>query len=247
MLESQTSDDLTQLAGFIQDQVQSPTRTNQPQLRVGPPRALAADGRVYTFRQVPSASEARTHIDCPCWASGAFQQVPCPFHDGMNAYPYGAFAASVVQHEVKLYRNVDPKVQLGPLGALLDAIIQVGGSDIYTDAPEYEGRVAAMSNLIELLQAYRAGTMTVTLDSVSAALAPRELDEEDENEEDSPGGNDLCDLCSRSGVQVSGTTYCGKTVGFECGCDDTHSHGTCDDPACEDCLDEIVKPPAPPK
>jgi hypothetical protein len=46
--------------------------------------------------------------------------------------------------------------------------------------------------------------------------------------------DDLCDLCMTSGVSVERTTYCGKTIGIECGCDDSHEDGTCGDPDCED-------------
>jgi hypothetical protein len=47
--------------------------------------------------------------------------------------------------------------------------------------------------------------------------------------------DDLCDLCMSSGVNVARTTYCGKTIGIECGCDESHPEGTCGDPSCEDC------------
>jgi len=47
--------------------------------------------------------------------------------------------------------------------------------------------------------------------------------------------DDLCDLCMTSGVSVERTTYCGKTIGIECGCDDSHEDDTCGDPDCEDC------------
>lgn len=46
---------------------------------------------------------------------------------------------------------------------------------------------------------------------------------------------DLCDLCFSSGVNVERTTYCGKTIGIECGCDESHEDGTCDDSECEEC------------
>jgi hypothetical protein len=47
-------------------------------------------------------------------------------------------------------------------------------------------------------------------------------------------GNDLCDLCFSSGVNVDRTTYCGKTIGIECGCEES-CDGTCGDPDCEAC------------
>jgi hypothetical protein len=47
-------------------------------------------------------------------------------------------------------------------------------------------------------------------------------------------GDDLCDLCMSSGVNVSRTTYCGKTIGIECGCEETNN-GTCGNEDCEEC------------
>ena len=54
------------------------------------------------------------------------------------------------------------------------------------------------------------------------------------DKEEDPG-DDLCDLCHTSGVNVSRTTCCGKTIGIECGCDDTAS-GFCGNPFCDECL-----------
>jgi hypothetical protein len=117
-----------------------------------------------------------------------------------------------------------------PLCGLLDAIVDAGTGDIYTDAPEYEGRVAATQNLIELLQAYRAGAMRVTCDSLSKALAPRELDFEDRNETyamfcfnvpRTPGkpaadfDGRVTDIVANA---VARTLNDGRTVGIECGC-----------------------------
>ncbi len=48
-------------------------------------------------------------------------------------------------------------------------------------------------------------------------------------------GDDLCDMCHASGVHVDRTTYCGKTIGIECGCDEYYEDGTCDDDGCEAC------------
>jgi len=39
--------------------------------------------------------------------------------------------------------------------------------------------------------------------------------------------NDLCDLCMTSGVTVERTTPCGKTIGIECGCDESHDGCGC--------------------
>jgi len=58
---------------------------------------------------------------------------------------------------------------------------------------------------------------------------------DDEDEEDDEEGDDLCDLCMSSGVNVTRTTYCGKTIGQECGCEDGHPDGKCGDDACEAC------------
>lgn len=60
------------------------------------------------------------------------------------------------------------------------------------------------------------------------------LDEEFE-EETEPTGDDLCDLCYSSGVNVDRTTYCGKTIGIECGCDETCQDSYCGNPDCEPC------------
>jgi hypothetical protein len=48
-------------------------------------------------------------------------------------------------------------------------------------------------------------------------------------------GDDVCDLCMTSNLTVSRTTYCGKTIGIECGCDRSHEDGCCDDEECEEC------------
>lgn len=31
------------------------------------------------------------HVDCPCWITGTFQQVPCPIHDGKDRFPKGTY------------------------------------------------------------------------------------------------------------------------------------------------------------
>lgn len=49
---------------------------------------------------------------------------------------------------------------------------------------------------------------------------------------------DLCDLCMCSGVNVDRTTYCGKTIGIECGCDESNEDGTCGNPDCKECSEE---------
>lgn len=40
-----------------------------------------------------TAEQSRVkHIDCPCWITGVFKQLPCPFHDGGTMlFPYGSF------------------------------------------------------------------------------------------------------------------------------------------------------------
>jgi len=62
----------------------------------------------------------------------------------------------------------------------------------------------------------------------AAGLLVDELDEDET-------GDDLCDLCSTSKVHADRTTYCGKTIGNECGCNDSHADGTCGDPSCDVC------------
>lgn len=47
--------------------------------------------------------------------------------------------------------------------------------------------------------------------------------------------DDLCDLCMSSGVNVDRTTFCGKTIGIECGCEEANEDGKCGDPDCEEC------------
>jgi hypothetical protein len=54
--------------------------------------------------------------------------------------------------------------------------------------------------------------------------------------------DDLCDLCMSSRVSVERTTWCGKTIGIECGCDERNEDGICGDPDCEECLDESTEP-----
>lgn len=48
--------------------------------------------------------------------------------------------------------------------------------------------------------------------------------------------DDLCDLCMSSNVTVERVTYCGKTIGIECGCDEAHKDGKCGNPDCEECI-----------
>ncbi len=54
-------------------------------------------------------------------------------------------------------------------------------------------------------------------------------------------GDDYCDLCMTSGVNAERTTHCGKTIGIECGCDNSHPDGCCDDAACEDCKRPLMR------
>ena len=53
-----------------------------------------------------------------------------------------------------------------------------------------------------------------------------------------PDRDDLCDLCMSSDVNVERTTYCGKTIGIECGCDAENLSGKCNRPDCETCETE---------
>lgn len=59
---------------------------------------------------------------------------------------------------------------------------------------------------------------------------PPDCDEEADDK-----GDDLCDLCMQSGVTSDRTTYCGKTIGIECGCDEENEDGKCGNPDCEEC------------
>jgi len=52
--------------------------------------------------------------------------------------------------------------------------------------------------------------------------------------------DDLCDLCMASGVTVERTTYCGKTIGIECGCDERDESGTCGVADCEECRQGVA-------
>lgn len=65
-----------------------------------------------------------------------------------------------------------------------------------------------------------------------------DLDNEEEDYDDEPTPDDLCDLCMTSQVSVDRTTYCGKTIGIECRCDERHPEGFCGDPDCEECNEE---------
>jgi len=38
------------------------------------------------------------HLDCRCWKTGDFVQVPCPWHDGKDKYPIGAYAQWLRAH-----------------------------------------------------------------------------------------------------------------------------------------------------
>lgn len=53
--------------------------------------------------------------------------------------------------------------------------------------------------------------------------------------EDEEDPDDLCDLCMTSGVRASRVTYCGKTIGVECGCDAETQDGACRDETCVRC------------
>ncbi len=68
---------------------------------------------------------------------------------------------------------------LCPLCELLDAIVDIGSADIYTDAREYSGRVIAMQILIEVLRAHRNGGVKATLAKVAYAKAEAEEDSEE--------------------------------------------------------------------
>ena len=46
------------------------------------------------------------HIDCACWATGKFVQVPCPFHDGCGQFPHGAYSDFQVRRIAELETQV---------------------------------------------------------------------------------------------------------------------------------------------
>lgn len=56
--------------------------------------------------------------------------------------------------------------------------------------------------------------------------------------------DDLCDLCFNSGVTVERTTYCGKTIGIECGCEEAYEDGACGDSDCDECREALEEEPA---
>lgn len=47
--------------------------------------------------------------------------------------------------------------------------------------------------------------------------------------------DDVCDLCFSSSVSVTRTTRCGKTIGVECGCEESNENGVCGLPGCPEC------------
>lgn len=53
-------------------------------------KQIIVEGMTYTGKQI--SYHNGSHIDCPCWKTGEFYQVPCPWHDGKDRYPVGAFA-----------------------------------------------------------------------------------------------------------------------------------------------------------
>lgn len=61
-----------------------------------------------------------------------------------------------------------------------------------------------------------------------------ETDHSDCGVDEIAGGDDNCDLCMSSEVNVGRTTWCGLTIGIECGCDE-RSDGGCGRPDCACC------------
>lgn len=63
----------------------------------------------------------------------------------------------------------------------------------------------------------------------------------DDCKDDDDVGDDMCDLCMTSEVNVARTTYCGKTIGIECGCEGAAEYmdGTCGDSDCDRCQAEL--------
>ena len=66
-----------------------------------------------------------------------------------------------------------------------------------------------------------------------------EDNDDDEDDDDEEKGDDLCDMCMSSEVHVDRTTYCGKTIGIECGCEET-CDGTCGDDDCTECAKNTI-------
>ena len=108
----------------------------------------------------------------------------------------------------------------------------------------YEG-IKVKRGKLEFVMGPRSGEITAAADMPVHQHASRaeervcEAEQEaiangEEPEESELHGDDLCDLCHSSDVHVERTTYCGQTIGIECGCDED-SDGTCGNPECEEC------------
>lgn len=78
-----------------------------------------------------------------------------------------------------------------------------------------------------------ACTLTIGAVLTDQATALSVLDEEE-------AGTDLCDVCMTSGVTANRTTWCGKTIGVQCGCDELLTDGTCGDPDCMICTNQAT-------
>ena len=69
------------------------------------------------------------HLDCPCWITGSFVQVPCPWHDGHGKFPIGSYAARKGSWGVSVYgqeRNVRGMTEYE---TFLSAKAQIGTRD----------------------------------------------------------------------------------------------------------------------
>jgi len=97
-----------------------------------------------------------------------------------------------------------------------DACLYITAEGEYLSEKQLDALAPAIAELLN------AGTLTV-------------IEDEEEDDEDEGGGDDLCDLCMSSGVNVERTTWCGKTIGIECGCEESNAHGYCGDAECTAC------------
>jgi hypothetical protein len=60
-------------------------------------------------------NQERGHINCPCWVTGEFKQVPCPWHDGKDKYPKGAYARTqITRGDFDFLRQMGITPQLDP-------------------------------------------------------------------------------------------------------------------------------------
>jgi hypothetical protein len=56
---------------------------------------LLAQAIVQAVNDTLETVKQAERIDCPCWSTGNFVQVPCPWHDGKDRFPKGAYWAEL--------------------------------------------------------------------------------------------------------------------------------------------------------